>query len=267
METYGKQTPPCSTHFLGRYARILLAITKYMEDKLNVAYDVGVAGVQVILLIEDNIRYYSSFLPLIYSEIINHSQSLIAEGINVAHKILRMRARPKILLCSSFEEAWSYFEAYQEEVLGVISDIEFPMNGKLHPEAGAEFARRVQAAWTDIPVLLQSSRSESEALARSVGAEFLLKGSPTLLTDLRRFILENFSFGDFVFRTPDGAVVGRAKDLRSMLELLRTVPAESISYHADKNHFSRWLKARTEFHLAHHSLPQIAITRLRNETY
>ena len=233
-------------------SRILLAITKYMEDKLNVAYDTGVAGVQVILLIEDNIRYYSSFLPLIYTEIINHSQNLIAEGINVAHKILRMRARPKILLCTSFEEAWGYFSAYEEDVLGVISDIEFPVDGKLNPDAGAEFARRVRAAYADIPVLLQSSRAESEALARSVGADFLIKGSPTLLTDLRRFIIDNFSFGDFVFRLPDGTQVGRATDLKSLLEMLRTVPSESIIYHADRNHFSRWLKARTEFHLAHH---------------
>lgn len=233
-------------------SRILLAITKYMEDKLNVAYDSGVAGIQVILLIEDNIRYYSSFLPLIYTEIINHCQRLIAEGINVAHKILRMRARPKILLCTSFEEAWEYFRAYQEDVLGVISDIEFPVEGSLDPKAGMEFARRVQAAWTDIPVLLQSSRPENEALAREAGADFLLKGSPTLLSDLRRFIINNFSFGDFIFRMPDGTPVGRATDMKSLLELLHTVPAESISYHADKNHFSRWLKARTEFHLANH---------------
>jgi CheY-like chemotaxis protein len=233
-------------------SRILLAIIKYMEDKLNVAYDTGVAGVQVILLIEDNIRYHSSFLPLIYTEIINHSQSLIAEGINVAHKILRMRARPKILLCTSFEEAWQYFQAYEEDVLGVISDIEFPVGGTLDPQAGAEFARRVKNAYTDIPVLLQSSWEESEALARSLGAEFLLKGSPTLLTDLRRFIIDNFGFGDFVFTMPDGTPVGRAKDLKSLLEMLRSVPAESIAYHADRNHFSRWLKARTEFRLAQH---------------
>ena len=195
-------------------SRILLAITKYVEDKLNVAYDTGVAGVQVILLIEDNIRYYSSFLPTMYTEIINHSQSLITEGVNVAHKILRMRARPKILLCTSFEEAWEYFSAYQEDVLGVISDIEFPQEGRLNPLAGAEFARKVRAACRDIPVLLQSSRPDSEAVAREVGAEFLLKGSPTLLDDLRSFIVKNFAFGDFVFRLPDGTVVGRAKNLK-----------------------------------------------------
>ncbi len=237
-------------------SRILLGITKYMEDKLNVAYDTGVAGVQVILLIEDNIRYYSSFLPTMYTEIINQSQSLITEGVNVAHKILRMRARPKILLCATFEEAWDYFSAYREDVLGVISDIEFPHEGRLDPLAGAEFARKVGAAYRDIPVLLQSSRTDTEPMAREVGAQFLLKGSPTLLEDLRSFMLNNFGFGDFVFRLPDGIAVGRARTLKELMELLRTVPAESIAYHAERNDFSRWLKARTEFHLAHHLRPR-----------
>jgi CheY-like chemotaxis protein len=232
--------------------RILLAITKYVEDKLNVEYDTGAAGVQVILLIEDNIRYYSSFLPTMYTEIINHSQSLITEGINASHKILRMRARPKILLCTSFDEAWEYFTLYKDDVLGVISDIEFPREGKLDPLAGAEFARKVRSAYRDIPVLLQSSRPDSEAVAHEVGADFLLKGSPTLLDDLRRFIVKNFAFGDFVFRMPDGTVVGHAANLKGLLRALRTVPAESIVYHAERNDFSRWLKARTEFHLAHH---------------
>jgi CheY-like chemotaxis protein len=231
--------------------RILLAITKYMEDKLNVVYDTGVAGVQVILLIEDNIRYYSAFLPVIYTEIIRHSQSVIEEGINTAHKILRMRARPKILLCTSYEEAWQHFSAYQENVLGVISDVDFPHEGKLAPGAGMDFARRVKAAWKDIPILLQSSRPESEAVAREVGAGFLLKGSPTLLTELRRFVVDNFFFADFVFRLPDGTEIARARDLKSLLDSLRTVPAESIDYHAERNDFSRWLKARTEFRLAH----------------
>ena len=246
-------------------SRILLAITKYMEDKLNVAYDTGVAGVQVILLIEDNIRYYSSFLPMIYSEVINHSQSLIAEGVNVAHKILRMRARPKILLCGNFEEAWDYFSAFQEDVLGVISDIEFPRGGKLDPRAGAEFARMVHDAWPDVPVILQSSRSESASLAAEVGALFLLKGSPTLLNDLRRFMIESFSFGDFVFRMPDGTVVGRARDLKGLVAMLQDVPAESITYHAERNHFSRWLKARTEFHLAHHLRRRTAADYINQE--
>ena len=236
--------------------RILLAIAKYMEDKLNATYDVGVAGCQLILLVEDNIRYYSSFLPVIYTEVIGHSQRLLAEEANVARKILAMRARPKILLCTTFEEAWEYFSTYQENVLGLISDVEFPRAGELDAAAGAELARLVRQAWSDIPVLLQSSRPESAKTAREVGADFLLKGSPSLLEDLRQFMIDNFFFGDFVFRLPDGTTVGRASDLRTLLEMLRTVPAESIAYHADRNHFSRWLKARAEFHLAHHLRPR-----------
>lgn len=236
--------------------RILLGIIKYVEDKLNVGHDTGQAGVQVILLIEDNIRYYSSFLPVIYTEVISQSQAVIPEGVNVAHKILRMRARPKILLCSTFEEAWSYFEAYQEDVLGVISDIEFPRNGDLDPEAGVVFAKRVKEAWPDIPIVLQSSRPENEARAHAAGASFLRKGSPTLLHDLRALMTEQFSFGDFVFRLPGGTEIDRAPDLRTLVEKLQTVPVRSIVYHAERNHFSRWLKARTEFALAHKLRPR-----------
>ncbi len=237
-------------------SRILLAIIKYMEDKLNAPYDCAVAGVQVILLVEDNIRFYSSFLPLIYSEIIRHTQTLIGEGVNLAHKILRMRARPKILLCGTFEEAWELFQTYEDNVLGVISDLEFPQDGQLAPEAGVEFARRVKRVWPDIPVILQSGHPERRDVADSVDARFLLKDSPTLLTDLRRFIVDDFCFGDFTFLMPDGTQVGRARDLRELIALLHTVPGESITYHASRNHFSRWLKARTEFHLAHHLRPR-----------
>jgi CheY-like chemotaxis protein len=237
-------------------ARILLAIVKYVEDKLNADHDTKAGGVQVILLVEDSVRYYSSFLPVIYGELLHHSRRLVVEGQNLAQKILRMRARPKILLCSTFEEAWAAFESHEQDILGLIADIEFPEAGKWSPEAGVELARRVRAEWPDVPILLQSSRPENEAVARGAGAEFLLKGSPTLLTDLREFMLGNFGFGDFVFRLPDGTEVGRAEDLRTLEEQLQTVPAESIAFHAERNHFSKWLKARTEFALAHELRPR-----------
>jgi len=232
--------------------RILLAIVKYVEDRLNVAYDTGIAGVQCILLVEDNIRFYSAFLPLIYQEVMKHSQSLIAEGLNMAHRILRMRARPKILLCTNFEEAWAYFSSFPDQTLGVIADIEFPRGGKLDPEAGLVFARMVREKWPDVPILLQSSRKETEQLARGVWASFMLKGSPTLLGSLRQFMIDSLAFGDFVFEMPDGTTVDRARDLRELLHKLRVVPAESITHHADRNDFSRWLRVRTEFDLANH---------------
>ena len=232
--------------------RVLLAIVKYVEDRLNVDYDTGVAGVQCIFLIEDNIRFYSAFLPLIYDEVIRHSQSLLAEGINMAHKILRMRARPKILLCTTFEEAWQYFSRFSDQTLGVIADMQFPREGVLDPEAGVKFARMVRKAWPDTPILLQSSRPDNEQPAIEAGASFMLKGSPTLLNDLRQFMIDRLAFGDFVFQMPDGTVIDRVHDLRGLLDRLRVVPAESIVYHADRNDFSRWLRVRTEFDLARH---------------
>ena len=236
--------------------RILLAIVKYVEDRMNVEHDSGVMGVQVILVIEDNIRFYSSFLPVIYTELMNQSHRLIPEGINLSHKLMRIQARPKILLCSTFEDAWRDFETYRENVLGIVSDIEFPRGGLLHREAGTEFARKVRALQPDIPIVLQSSHRANQAKARAVGATFLLKGSPTYLQRLRRFMIDNFGFGDFVFRMPDGTEVDRAHDLKGLEEKLRTVPVESLGLHGERNHFSNWLKARTEFALAHKLRPR-----------
>jgi CheY-like chemotaxis protein len=237
-------------------ARMLVSIVKSVEDWRNVAHDTGAVGVQVIILVEDNVRYYSSFLPVMYTELLHHSQRVISEGLNLSQKILRMRARPKILLCTTWEEAEKAFRSYGEDVLGIISDVEFPRAGQKYVEAGAELAREVRAAYPDVPIILHSSRPENEALARSVGANFLLKGSPLLLQELREVMLHDFGFGDFAFRLPDGGEVDRAPDLRSLEEKLATVPEESIVFHAARNHFSRWLKARTAFQLAHELRPR-----------
>ncbi len=238
--------------------RILLSIVNYVEDRLNVEHDTGTMGVQAIILVEDSIRFYSSFLPAIYAELTHHSQRLAPEGANLSQKLLRAQARPKILLSSTFEEAWQYFTAYEPNILGVISDVEFPWGGQQRRDAGVEFARKVRERQPDVPIILQSSNPANEALARSVDGLFLLKGSPVLLRQLRQFMIEDFGFGDFVFFMPDGTQVGRAHDLKGLEEMLRTVPAESVGYHSDRNHFSRWLKARTEVVLAHHLRPRLA---------
>jgi CheY-like chemotaxis protein len=237
-------------------ARILLAIVKYVEDRRNVVHDTQVMGVQVIIVVEDNVRYYSSFLPVIYAELLHHSRRLVSEAVNVSDRIMRMRARPKILLCGSYEEAWDAFTRFQDDVLGVISDIEFPVAGEPSPTAGLDFARRVRARWPDVPVLLQSSTPAHAEAAEAAGAAFLLKGSATLLADLRQFMVDYFGFGDFVFRRPDGEMVGMAHDLKSLEEWIRAAPADSIGYHAARNHFSSWLKARTEFALADELRPR-----------
>jgi len=231
--------------------RIIIAIIKSLEDRMNVENDTRIAGVQVVLVIEDSVRFYSSYLPLIYTEILKHSQRLISEGINLTHKYLRMRARPKIILCRTYEEAWRYFETYKDFVLGVISDIDFPKNGKEHLRAGFEFTRQVKALFPRMPILLQSNNPDYEAEARELGVSYIQKDSPLLLKELSQFMTQYFSFGDFVFRTPEGVEVGRANNLKTMEEQLRTVPDESIRFHAEQNHFSNWFKARTEFGLAH----------------
>jgi CheY-like chemotaxis protein len=231
-------------------ARILIAIVKYIEDKRNVQHDTRAIGVPVLLVVEDNIRYYSSFLPVIYTELIKQSRRVIQEGINVAHKLVRMQARPRILLSSNFEDAARLVQEYRNYLFGVVSDVEFPWEGKLSPEAGFELARMVKSLVPDVPVVLQTSRTEFRPRAHAEGYSFLRKRSPTLLKDLREILTEQFGFGDFVFRLPDASEVGRAKDMNELEEQLQSVPAESIVFHSQSNHFSHWLMARTEFALA-----------------
>src|SRR5215472_12899060 len=189
--------------------RMLIAIVKYIEDRRNAQHDSAAIGVPVILVVEDNIRYYSSFLPVIYTELITQSRRVIREGINVAHKLLRMRARPKILLASTYEEAAELVAKYEDYLLGVVSDVEFPRGGNLSAEAGFELARMIREAVPDVPIVLQSSRTQFRSRAHSEGLAFLRKRSPTLLADLRRLLKEQFGFGDFVFRLPDHSEVGR----------------------------------------------------------
>jgi len=238
-------------------SRILVSIIKYVEDNRNVDHDTGVMGVPVMLVVEDNIRYYSSFLPVIYTELISQARRLISEGLNVAHKLVRMRARPKILLASDFESAAALALRYRENLLGVVLDVEFPRRGQVMPEAGFELARMIRSIVPDVPIVLQSGRAEFMDKAYIEEFSFLQKRSPTLLGDLRTWLIEQVGFGDFVFRLPDRKTeVARASNLNELERALRTVPAESISYHAGRNHFSHWLMARTEFAVAQKLRPR-----------
>ncbi|HEX9640411.1 MAG TPA: DUF5752 family protein, partial [Candidatus Krumholzibacteria bacterium] len=230
--------------------RIFLAMVMYLDDRLNVEHDTGVEGIPVIIVVEDNVRFYSSFLPLIYTEIFKHTARLLSGGLNPSQRMLRMRARPKVLLCETYEEAWSYFEAYQAETLGVISDFEYPHGGELDPRAGLELCSKVRAARPGIRLVMQSSRPENRELAERIEASFLLKGSPMLLSQLRETLIDRFGFGDFVFRDRGRNEIDRADDLKSLAQKLETIPADSLLYHAEHNHISNWLKARTEFVLA-----------------
>ncbi len=236
--------------------RIFSAIISLIEDGKNFDHDSKV-GVQAVLLVEDNIKFYSSYLPAIYSELMKQTQIVMAEELNPSKKMLRLKARPKILFCNNFDEAWAIYSKYKTNLLGVISDIEYPMAGKTEPEAGLLLAKKIKDELPDMPVLLQSSNSRFAARAQGLGASFLNKAAQDLSKQLRNFIVRYFGFGDFIFSDKNGFEIARASDMHTMLKLLKTVPADSILYHASRNHFSKWLFARTEFETAFNIRPKM----------
>jgi len=228
----------------------LFALIKQAEDRWNADHDILEGGVQAIILVEDEVPFYSSLLPQIYAEVTSQTNCLMAEGLNLSHRLLRIRARPKILLAQTAEEAWEMFCRYEENVLGLISDVGFPSGGRLDPEAGLTLVRRVRERDPHLPILLQSVEDRFAGPARELKVLFLDKKSPDLLEGIRCFIREQFGFGDFVFRLENGEVLAKVRNLREMVRVLPEIPAESLVFHARLNHFSAWLKARTEFELA-----------------
>jgi DNA-binding NarL/FixJ family response regulator len=230
--------------------KMLLTIIKLVEDKVNVVADTDQVGVRVIILVENSVRFYSSYLPLMYAEIMRQTSALMSESINSATRRTRMRARPKILLAENFEDALALYEQYREYLLGVISDIRFPRAGHPDSEAGIELARRIKAEVSDLPILLQSSDESKAQDCVACDAAFLNKQSPKLLNELGAFINRNFGFGDFVFRLPDGTELERAHNFRELQDCVSRVDNRSLVFHAERNHFSNWLIARGEFDLA-----------------
>jgi len=231
-------------------SRILLTIIKFVEDRKNVEADTALVGVRVIILVENSVKFYSSFLPLIYAETMRQTSALLSESINAANRLLRMRARPKILLAENFEDALALFDQYKKYLLGIISDIQFPKDGQINETAGIQLAAMIKNEVSDLPVLLQSSNDANAEKAAECDAAFLNKSSPTLLNELSVFINQNFGFGDFVFRLPNGKELARAKNFREMHKCVATVDIRSLVFHAERHHFSNWLMARTEFDLA-----------------
>ena len=231
-------------------SRIILTINKFVEDKINVEADTDLLGVRVIILVENSVRFYSSFLPLIYTEIMQQTSAVMSESINSSNRLLRMRARPKILLAENYEEALTLFHKYKKYLLGVVSDIQFSKNGKIDDSAGIQLAKLIKSEISDLPVLLQSSDSSNASRAAKCDAAFLNKQSPRLLNKLSAFINQNFGFGDFVFRMPDGKEIARAGSFREMQKCVALVDIRSLVFHAERNHFSNWLMARTEFDVA-----------------
>ncbi len=232
-------------------ADLLLAIIKLIEDKMNAEHDVEVVGVQAILLVENSIRYISAYLPNIYKIIFKQSKEYVREALNEHQKMLRMRGRPKILLATTYEEAVELFEKYKHNLLGVISDISYDRNGVRDKFAGIKLCQKIREQDEFIPFLLQSSDKEKKKLADENNAGFIHKYSKTLSIELRNYIIQQFAFGEFVFRDPKTMEpIGRACDLQTLQELILEIPDDSLAYHASRNDLSKWLNARAIFPIA-----------------
>ncbi len=232
-------------------AGLLLAIIKLIEDKMNARYDIEQKGVQAILLVEDSVRYYSSYLPTIYKVIFEQTYELMTEGLNEHRKTLRMRARPKILLAKTFDDAVALYQRYKNNLLGIISDVSYYRQGAKDKEAGIKLARLIREEGSKMPILLQSSDNWDETLMKELGVIFMNKYSQTLLVDLKHYIRDNYGFGEFVFRDPiTDSEIDRANNLHSIQVKISKVDARCLQYHVSNNHFSRWLKARALFSLA-----------------
>ena len=237
-------------------SRILLSICKLIEDERNVENDVRDGDVQVILLVEDSRRFYSAYLPLLYTQLVNQTTRLMGEGGNLHEKLLRLRARAKILLASDMNSAKSIIDRYHNNIIGIFTDGKFPNQGGQRDTAGLELVSYAQEGHRYMPILFQSKNLELKEDAESLGVRFLHKEDTQLYRRIEEFMVDEMNFGDFVFRTPDGSEVTRASNLEEFIHGLENAPIESIEYHAGRNQFSHWLRTRSEFYLAAEMRPK-----------
>ncbi len=229
-------------------SELLMAIIKLLEDKMNAPHDVASVGVQIILLVEDSIRFYSSALPHLYKFVLEQSQEFAKEALNDHQKTLRMRGRPKIKLARTYEEAVRIFEQYQNNILGIISDMSFMHDNVKDPYAGYKFGQYVRKTGRIIPFILESSESANHIYAEELGASFIDKNSKSYPQDLRKKIMERFGFGDFVIIDPKTKKeVMRIKDLKDLQKKVFKIPDDSLVYHLSRNHFSRFFYSRAMF--------------------
>lgn len=232
-------------------SKIFFAMVKLLEDAMNLENDTRVGLVRVILLVEDSPRYYSRYLPMLYTLVFEQTQDLIAEAnTNELDKISRMRARTKIVLAKTYEEALDYFTKYQDYLACVISDVKFSRHDQMDEKAGISFLRYVNMHRPELPLILQSSDPEWSKSAVELKATFMNKNSETLIQDLKTFITYTLGYGHFIYRDQAGRKIAVAKSMKDFENHLRTIPEESVMYHALKNHFSLWLMARGEIQLA-----------------
>ncbi|MCF6248185.1 MAG: phosphoenolpyruvate synthase PpsA [Desulfobacula sp.] len=238
------------TYIWGGNADLLLAIIKNFEDEKNVAFDTANASVRVIIMVEDSPYHFSSFLPVLYKQIVMQTQSVIDESINDEHRLLKMRGRPKVLVAHDYEEAVKLYETYKPYVLSVFSDMRYPKGGKEDEHAGYKLLTKIKKESPDLPVLILSTEEENRAKVVDIPAVFINKNSSTLNDQIKSFFVTYLGFGSFIFRLPNGEEIARASDLRAIEKLLSEIPDESIVFHAMNNDFSRWFMARSEIDFA-----------------
>ncbi|MFH6767538.1 PEP/pyruvate-binding domain-containing protein [Gaetbulibacter aquiaggeris] len=230
---------------------IFLAIIKLTEDRMNANRDINQIGVKAILMVEDSLKFYSRYLPIIYKILLKQTHAFMSEGLNEHRSMMVMRGRPKILLATTYEEGLSLFEKYKSNLLGVISDVNYFKDGKRDPNAGFELLKYVRSSQRYFPFLIQSSDINNEKIAIKLKGKFLYKHSETLTTDLKNYINKYFSFGDFEFWDPEQMkVLAVVKNLSEFQKALKTVSRESIAYHSKRSEYSKWLKSRALFPLA-----------------
>lgn len=229
---------------------ILLGIIQFIEDRKNAANDTQVVGVQNILLIEDDIAFYSSYLPLIFSALRKLNETLLTEDLTFSQRLLRQNARPRVHLATTYEEAEVVFERFKKSLLGIITDASFPQNKVVNPSAGIRFLRAVLAEKPHLPVLLQSSDTGAELMSRDLGVPFISKNSPTLLRDLNGFLSTSFGFGDLVLTDERTAVVTRIANVNQLFTAIADFPDDVLAATLARGDLDRWLRARTEFALA-----------------
>ena len=230
---------------------LLVSIIKLLEDKMNLEHDIKEVGVQMILLVEDSIRFYSSVLPNLYKFVLRQSQEFATEALNEHQRTLRMRGRPKIVLARTYEEAMELYNKYQDNILGIVSDARFPHGGEIDPEAGLTFLTEVRSRNPFVPLILESAEESNREFTQHVNAVFIDKNSKKMNIDLREAVAENFGFGDFIFRNPHTKEeVARVHNLKELQNVVFSIPAESFLYHISRNHISRWLYSRAIFPVA-----------------
>ncbi len=230
---------------------IFLAIIKLIEDKMNVQEDVESVGVQVILFVEDSVRYYSSLLPHLYKYVFQQSRTFMSEALNEHEQMLRMRGRPKILMARNYDEAIAIYKKYRKNMLGVVSDVSFNKKGIKSKTAGIDLCREIRVNDPNIPLIIQSTDDINRPLAESVQADFIHKLANKPMLKLRDLITEKFGFGDFIFRNPTtGEEILRISTLRQLQNKILEVDDETLFYHTKKDEVSRWLYSRAMFPLA-----------------